>query len=173
MTFNEQLNEYISKLGCTAKDLMDASGLSASVLSRYRAGSHVPEIDSEQFLQLVQGIVSVAAEKGRTDCTADTVSETLRLCITEQTFPYDKFQSNFDALLTTLSVNVADLSHFLNFDSSYISRIRNGQRRPADPHSFSLGVSKFVVSHCSAADKELIAGLIGLSTSLYIVRSIP
>ena len=161
MTFNEQLNEYISKLGCTAKDLMDASGLSASVLSRYRAGSRLPEINSGQFLQLVQGIVSVAAEKGRTDCTADAVSETLRLCITEQTFPFDKFQANFDALLTTLSVNVADLSHFLNFDSSYISRIRNGQRRPADPQSFSLGVSKFVVSHCSAADKELIAGLIG------------
>ena len=32
MTFNEQLNEYISKLGCTAKDLADASGLSAAVL---------------------------------------------------------------------------------------------------------------------------------------------
>ena len=74
MTFSEQLNEYISKLGCTAKDLADASGLSASVLSRYRAGSRVPEIDSEQFLQLVQGIVSVAAEKGRTDCTADRKS---------------------------------------------------------------------------------------------------
>ena len=46
MTFSEQLNEYISKLGCTAKDLADASGLSAAVLSRYRTGSRVPEINS-------------------------------------------------------------------------------------------------------------------------------
>ena len=83
MTFNEQLNAYITKLGCTAKDLTEASGLSASVLSRYRAGSRVPEINSEQFTQLVQGIVSVAAEKGYSDYTVDKVSETLKLCIVE------------------------------------------------------------------------------------------
>ncbi len=123
MTFNEQLNEYISKLGCTAKDLADASGLSAAVLSRYRAGSRVPEINSEQFLQLVRGIVSIAVQKGYPSLTEETVSKTFVQCLADQTFPYDTFQQNFDALLTTLSVNVSDLSSFLKFDSSYISRI--------------------------------------------------
>ena len=52
MTFSEQLNKYISELNCTAKELTDVSGLSASVLSRYRTGSRVPTTDSEQFMQL-------------------------------------------------------------------------------------------------------------------------
>ena len=41
MTFDEQLNAYIALLGCTAKELSDASGLSPSVISRYRTG--IPE----------------------------------------------------------------------------------------------------------------------------------
>jgi len=65
MTFSEQLNAYISELNCTAKELTDVSGLSASVLSRYRTGSRVPTTDSEQFMQLVQGIATIANQTHR------------------------------------------------------------------------------------------------------------
>lgn len=164
MTFSEQLNEYISKLNCTAKELTDVSGLSASVLSRYRAGSRVPTAGSDQFIKLVQGIVSIANKKGYSDFTVEEITKTLEDCLQERAFPYEIFRINFDTLLTTLSINVADLSHFLNFDSSYISRIRNGQRKPANPQNFSRNVSKFIVSHCSASDREAIAKLIHCTT---------
>lgn len=164
MTFSEQLNAYISELNCTAKELTDVSGLSASVLSRYRTGSRVPTTDSEQFMQLVQGIATIANERGYSEFTVEKIQKTLEDCLQDATFPYELFQINFDTLLTSLSINVADLSHFLNFDSSYISRIRNGQRRPSNPQDFAQNVSKYIAGHCSESDKATIAKLVHCTT---------
>lgn len=164
MTFSEQLNAYISELNCTAKELTDVSGLSASVLSRYRTGSRVPTTDSEQFMQLVQGIATIANERGYSEFTVEKIQKTLEDCLQDATFPYELFQINFDTLLTSLSINVADLSHFLNFDSSYISRIRNGQRRPSNPQDFAQNVSKYIAGHCSESDKVTIAKLVRCTT---------
>ena len=164
MTFSEQLNAYISELNCTAKELTDVSGLSASVLSRYRTGSRVPTTDSEQFMQLVQGIATIANERGYSEFTVEKIQKTLEDCLQDATFPYELFQINFDTLLTSLSINVADLSHFLNFDSSYISRIRNGQRRPSNPQDFAQNVSKYITGHCSESDKVTIAKLVHCTT---------
>ena len=164
MTFSEQLNAYISELNCTAKELTDVSGLSASVLSRYRTGSRVPTTDSEQFMQLVQGIATIANERGYSEFTVEKIQKTLEDCLRDATFPYELFQINFDTLLTSLSINVADLSHFLNFDSSYISRIRNGQRRPSNPQDFAQNVSKYIAGHCSESDKVTIAKLVHCTT---------
>lgn len=164
MTFSEQLNAYISELNCTAKELTDVSGLSASVLSRYRTGSRVPTTDSEQFMQLVQGIAAIANERGYSEFTVEKIQKTLADCLQDATFSYELFQINFDTLLTSLSINVADLSHFLNFDSSYISRIRNGQRRPSNPQDFAQNVSKYIAGHCSESDKVTIAKLVHCTT---------
>ena len=164
MTFSEQLNAYISELNCTAKELTDVSGLSASVLSRYRTGSRVPTTNSEQFMQLVQGIATIANERGYSEFTVEKIKKTLEDCLQDATFPYELFQINFDTLLTSLSINVADLSHFLNFDSSYISRIRNGQRRPSNPQDFAQNVSKYIAGHCSESDKVTIAKLVHCTT---------
>ena len=164
MTFSEQLNAYISELNCTAKELTDVSGLSASVLSRYRTGSRVPTTDSEQFMQLVQGIATIANERGYSEFTVEKIQKTLEDCLQDATFPYELFQINFDTILTSLSINVADLSHFLNFDSSYISRIRNGQRRPSNPQDFAQNVSKYIAGHCSESDKVTIAKLVHCTT---------
>lgn len=164
MTFSEQLNAYISELNCTAKELTDVSGLSASVLSRYRTGSRVPTTDSEQFMQLVQGIATIANERGYSEFTVEKIQKTLEDCLQDATFPYELFQINFDTLLTSLSINVADLSHFLNFDSSYISRIRNGQRRPSNPQDFAQNVSKYIAGHCSESDMVTIAKLVHCTT---------
>lgn len=164
MTFSEQLNAYISELNCTAKELTDVSGLSASVLSRYRTGSRVPTTDSEQFMQLVQGIATLACERGYSDFTVEKITKTLEDCLQDITFPYEIFRVNFDTLLTTLSINVADLSHFLNFDSSYISRIRNGQRKPSNLQDFAQNVAKYIAGHCSESDKAVIAKLIHCTT---------
>lgn len=160
MAFSKQLNIYMSELNCTAKELTDVSGLSASVLSRYRTGSRVPTTDSEQFMQLVHGIATIASERGYSVFTVEKIRKTLEDCLQDEAFPYEIFRINFDTLLTTLSINVADLSHFLNFDSSYISRIRNGQRRPSNPQDFAQNVSKYIAGHCSESDKMTIAKLI-------------
>ena len=162
MTFNEQLNEYISALACSAKELAEASGLSESVISRYRSGIRVPEAGSTQFEGLVNGICLLAEKKHVAELTKDSVRNKLLQALNDQAFPFEQFQKNLDILLSRLSVNVADLAHTLNFDSSYISRIRNGQRKPADPVHFSADVAKFVANRLTPSDEETLAGLLGV-----------
>ena len=43
MTFQELLNDYLTQLDCTARELSAASGISAPVISRYRRGTQSPE----------------------------------------------------------------------------------------------------------------------------------
>ena len=162
MTFDEQLNAYIALLGCTAKELSDASGLSPSVISRYRAGSRAPEPDSDSLRSLVGGIVRLAEDKGFSELTEAAVAQTLAATLSGPDFPYESLQKNLDALLSALSVNVADFARHLNYDTSYISRIRNGQRHPGDPEKFATEVARYVVrKYTDEKDLNVIAHLTG------------
>lgn len=162
MTFDEQLNAYIALLGCTAKELSDASGLLPSVISRYRAGSRAPEPDSDSLRSLVGGIVRLAEDKGFSELTEATVAQTLAATLSGPDFPYESLQKNLDALLSALSVNVADFARHLNYDTSYISRIRNGQRHPGDPEKFATEVARYVVrKYTDEKDLNVIAHLTG------------
>lgn len=51
MTFCEQLNTYIKQIGCSSKELVNASGPSTSVISRYRRGDRSPNIRGKQLCQ--------------------------------------------------------------------------------------------------------------------------
>ena len=67
MTFQECLNSYIKELGCSGKELAANSGISETVISRYRKGERLPASDSEYLKKLADGIVKTAIEKGRPD----------------------------------------------------------------------------------------------------------
>lgn len=162
MTFDEQLNAYIERLGCTAKELAEASGLSAPVISRYRSGSRLPDADTDSLRSLACGIAHLAREKGVEALSEETVLQTLSEALGRSDFPFDRLRENFNALLSALSVNVSDLSRHLNYDTSYISRIRNGQRRPGDPGKFATEVARYVArKYTDEKDLNAIAHLIG------------
>lgn len=162
MTFDEKLNEYIAELGCTQKELAEASGLSPSVISRYRAGVRTPEADTEALERLICGIVRLAEEKGIAALTQASVSQSFSAILAENGFPYERLRQNLNALLSALSVNVSDLSHALNYDTSYISRIRNGQRRPAEPGAFASELARYIVRRYSSEnDRAVLAHLLG------------
>lgn len=42
MKFSEELNNYMNKLDCTAKDICDESGLSYTLINRYINGKRTP-----------------------------------------------------------------------------------------------------------------------------------
>lgn len=161
MDFKDKLNEYIARLGCTAKDLAESSNLSAATLSRYRSGERIP--DREQLASLIDGIIKLAEQKDAAGFSAESVEkELLALCSDTQDFDYEKLRSNFNTLLTVLSVNVSELSRSINYDASHISRIRNGQRLPADPQKFAADISKFIVRrYVNENELAIAAELIG------------
>ena len=136
MDFKKILDDYMKQLDCTAKDLAESSGLSAATISRYRSGNRVPEDGSENFDRLINGIISIAESKGIPDITVQSVSDAFSPYV-RNSVDIVHFQKNFHTLLTVVPINISDLAHFLNFDPSYISRIRNGQRQPANPTEFA------------------------------------
>lgn len=162
MTFQEKLEEYIEQLDCTAKMLSERSGLSTATISRYRSGDRVPEADSDNLANLVTGIVRIAGEKGLSEFTIQTVTDSFLPYVKSKNPDIDNLQKNLNTLLSILPVNISELAKYINYDASYISRIRNGQRQPANPQQFISGVSHFVARrYQDTSKKALIADMIG------------
>ncbi len=161
MKFNELLNEYIEKLGCTSKELSQASGLSGAVISRYRTGEREPVADGEQLQKLVSGIAVIAKDKCINDFKETDILSSLRCSLNQKNDDYENFVVNYDTLITTLGINMKVLSTATNFDLSYLYRVRSGQRRPNDLNAFCDSFCQFIaVHHNSISDKEKVSVLI-------------
>ena len=164
MTFNEKLTEYMDILDCTAKMLSESSGLSAATLSRYRSGERIPDAGSENLSCLVKGIVQLAEKKEISGLTIQTVTDDFAPYVKNKNTGMENLQKNLDTLFTVFSINISGLARSLNYDASYISRIRNGQRQPANPQQLITGISHFVVRHYQEdSQKSLIAEILGCS----------
>lgn len=160
MEFEDILNDYINKLDCSAKDLAESSGLSAATISRFRSGERKPEWGSEQLNNLVRGIDKLAKKKDLTDITEEAAMSDFNKV--SSSFDLDRLRININTLISVFSISISELSRALNYDSSYVSRIRNGQRRPANPQEFAKEIAGFVVRRYDAAsDLAVVEKLIG------------
>ena len=165
MTFQELINDYLSQLDCTARELSAASGVSESVISRYRRGIQSPEPDGEHWQKLIAGIAALARERGMEETTRAAVEAAFRDALTAQgAFDKARFCQNLNELLETFSIGNMELARYLSYDASYLSRIRSGQRTPRDSASFALSVGRFVIRRCqNPGERERLAALIGVS----------
>ena len=168
--FREKLNEYMELLNCSGKEFAEHSGISAATVSRYRSGARTPKANSEDMKRLCRGICAVA-EKKEIDLSYKTVLSELNTLAETVPFDYDSLQKKQNVLCTVFSVNLADMSKSLKYDSSYISRIRNGKRRPANPQKFAYDVAGyFSVCYNSDSDKKIIAEILNIKPSLIKAR---
>lgn len=147
MTFGEKLNEYIELLGCTAKQIAEASNISASTVSRYRSGTSMPDVNSNQLMRLASGIVKLSEERDGISLDVNTVEAEFVNSLINEKFDYEQLRINLNILINSFSINVADLASFLNYDNSHLVRIRNGERRPGDPQGFVNGVARYTVNN--------------------------
>ena len=151
MEFKEQLNAYMTILDCSAKTLAEVSGLSPTVLSRYRNGERIPSPGSEQL----------ADQSGRSDMSADSIYTVFLDILTANKPDPHVLGNKLNLLISTLEINKAELSRFLNYDPSYLSRICSGQRTPSNPDKFIQEVCRFVVKRYSReSDKESVAAML-------------
>lgn len=161
MNFCEQLNDYIKQIGCSSQELVTASGLTTSVISRYRRGDRNPNIRSKQLEQLVDGLYKLSNLK-ELNITRDEIYITLSNTLNDISIDFEQLNKNFNELITTLNVNMAELSRSSTYDSSLLSKIRTGNRNPAKPKDFIETVCNFIVKKYKTEDnKKAVALLIG------------
>lgn len=153
MLFSEQINEYINTLGCTVKDLAATSDLSAATLSRYRNGERTPDINDESITKLAAGIVKVACDMNiDMKLNQEEILTSLKDSIAELSKPYDVFSNRLDALCQALNINMSELSTALNYDKSYLYRLRNGQRKPKELDSLTEQISFYITGKYTSND---------------------
>lgn len=142
MRFSERLNEWMELADCTAKELSEACGLSAATLSRFRSGERTP--DQEGLKLLLQGLCTIAACKGK-QLSPDSLYAQCTDCMDLQRSDPEALRTKINRLLTVLHISSAELAKAISYDPSFLSRIRSGQRAPADPKRFAADVARFVV----------------------------
>lgn len=158
--FKDQLNEYMVQLGCSDRELAEVSGLSPATVSRYRSGERKPESEAERA-KLIGGIVRLAAARGIPALSQETVSAALCPFFSEEIVDAEHLRDNLNSLFTTFSNSNSELARSTNYDASYLSRIRSGQRRLADPERFVSAVADFVIRRFdSPTEREILAELI-------------
>lgn len=155
MKFCDRLNLYIETLGCSAKTLSAASGISDAAISRYRSGEREPGRDSEQLLRLAQGICAIAAESDDSPGFSEgEVLCALRASLHTEKSDFDSAVQNLKNLLTAFGISYAELSRAMNFDASYLSRVCSGQRKPANTEEFITQVCRYVTRRCLKTTKK-------------------
>ena len=169
MSFQETLNDYLSRLNCSGRDLAAASGVSEAVISRYRSGARVPDADGAHLSRITEALVLLAAERGLDDLDRETVGSAFRQALSAADAAPDReqFRKNLNALLDAFSVSSNELARFVNFDASHLSRIRSGQRMPRDPALFSENVARYLLRRFRSAEEwDRLSALTGGTVSL-------
>ena len=164
--FHEQLNAYLEELDCTAKELGEASGLSAATLSRYRCGSRVPDTDTEAFSGICEAIAQIAGQRGIKTLTEEKVRESFLRCQDMTAVDKEQLRTNFNLLAAALNMNMNKLCQQINYDSSTVFRFRNGSRQPAEPEKFAEAVANYVAEvYAEPADRETLAQILQCDSS--------
>lgn len=149
--FKDVLNNYLNELKISSKELSLKSNISESVISRYRSGSRVP--NEEQILKLATAIYNISIIQNIDMYTKEIITETLLNSITKDDFDYDNFSENLNELINILKININEMSRYITFDSSHISRIRYGKAKPSDPIEFSNKICNYIVTKYSTDSK--------------------
>lgn len=152
MTFKDTFNKLLKELNCTSRKLSINSGISESVISRYRSGERTPKKDSTQINKLIDTLYNISHEQELKYTKEDIKNILLSTLQEDNSFDYETLSKNLNNLIITLNININDLSKYIVFDSSHISRIRYGKTKPSDPISFSNKIANYIVLKYNDSD---------------------
>ena len=152
MKFNEILNRYLKELNCSSKKLSTKSGLSESVISRYRSGERTPLVKSEQLNKLTTALFNIAQENEQKQYSLDKIQKDFNTTLANNSFNFTTFSNNLNTLINTLNININEMAKYIVFDASHISRIKNGKAKPSNPIEFSNKICSYIFSRYKSAE---------------------
>ncbi len=139
MKFNDVLNKYLNLIGCSSKDLAQVSQLSESIISRYKNGGRIP--NEENLKKISEALESLSVGEYK----AEDIYKDFEKTIFDSSIDFDIVRGNLNKLIETFDINARGLAKALNFDASYLSRIRNGERIPSNKEAFVSSLAAFVL----------------------------
>ena len=139
MKFNDVLNKYLNLIGCSSKDLAQVSQLSESIISRYKNGGRIP--NEENLKKISEALESLSEGEYK----AEDIYKDFEKTIFDSSIDFDIVRGNLNKLIETFNINARGLAKALNFDASYLSRIRNGERIPSNKEAFVSSLAAFVL----------------------------
>ena len=148
MKFNDLLNKYLEEFKCSSKKLSDLTGISPSVISRYRSNQRTPEKDSIQAKKIIDALTTLSNKKYK----KEEIESEINTSLNKDDFDYETFSKNLNDLINTLKINLKDMSKYTLFDSSHISRIRYGKTKPSEPIEFSKKVITYIINKYNTSE---------------------
>jgi len=168
MNFTEYFNFLYSKLECTQTELCNASNLSAPVISRYLSGDRSPAAESEQLKSLAMGIhqVAIAKQLDSSEFEYDNLLLEFNKAVWQKEAIYNSFVASFNEIIDQFSINMKELANAMNFDVSYLYRVKSGERHPIDLNHFCDLIAEYVASDkTSESDLDIGSSLFGCSAA--------
>ena len=162
MDFEQTLNHYINVLDISCKNLSDASGLTPPVVNRYINGKRIPQDNSPQLNALINGIYKLSLNKPELNITLAELNKSLRMSIQTKNIEYDIFIQRLTILWTSLNINIKHMSTEINFDLSFLYRIKSGNTRPRNISEFAGTIAGYIANnYTSASDRKIISSITG------------
>lgn len=162
MEFSELLKSYMKELQMTAKELAEACELSPSVISRYRSGERLPAADSPQVDAIARALGKKAKQLEHPTLSKKTIRAAFADSLATKEVYASDLANRLSALMDALQITQAAMARGCDVDPSQLSRIRKGQRRPADPQQFVTAVADYVSTNYTTTDAiEKMEALIG------------
>ena len=152
MNFKEVLNKYLKELNCSQKMLSESSGLSETVISRYKSGERTPVKNSEQLTKLTTAIFNISKTISKKQYTLDKIENDFNKVLQNDNFDYTTLSNNLNILITSLKISINEMSKYIVFDSSHISRIRYGKAKPSNPIEFSNKICTYIFNRYNNPD---------------------
>ena len=146
MEFSNILNKYIAILNCTAKELSEESKIDRTLISKYRNGQRKPKADSLQLDNLITGIYNISINKG-INLNIEIIKKELESSLTINEINFEVFRNNFNFIISELNISIMDFASKYDIDTSFVYRIKNGQRKPSDLKGFINNFAEYIVIH--------------------------
>lgn len=147
MKFSEFFITCCENVGCTNAELSKAAGVDASLISRLKNGSRTIASESKTLMKLSEGLSLLARDNGITEFPKDIYQQFNHILaedLRRESQRLNTFSHNTNSIFEQLNISNVHLSKYLSIDPSLMSRIRRGQRKPADMDLFILNLANYL-----------------------------
>ena len=105
-------------------------------------------------LLVVAALIVNAMQKDRIPLTRDEIYNELSSTLNDVSIDFEQLSKNFNELISTLNINMSELSRFSSYDASFLSRIRTGNGNPSHPKDFATAVCNFIIKKYTSDDNK-------------------